>query len=144
MTKAPYITADGLGITTAEHTALVAFATAEPIDGNIIPLNGHRHYYIQRVVADYSAAADHDCGSAGCVAGYVFEHIIRIQRRERPRAALSAQGYIAHAVSENMMLDRLYRFNQYVPFEQARVVVDHMLRTGSVEWRRGEGLSHGQ
>lgn len=139
MTSAPYKTADELGVTTEEHTALIAFATAEPIDGDIIPLNGRRHFYIQRFISDYVAAQNHDCGSAGCVAGYVFEHITHIQHGIRPRGALGAQGYIAHAVSENMMLDDLYRFNRYVPFEQARLVVDHMLRTGGVNWGTYDG-----
>lgn len=133
--KQRYLTAKALGILPEERTALIAFTKARTLGDSKVALNGHVHYYNQCYVEDEAVAEEKECGTAGCVAGYVFEHIHVVQRQRYVRNRISADGYISAAVySDSNLLNDLYRRGDTTTLVVARKVVRTMLRTGVVDW----------
>lgn len=153
--KKPYLTAAKLGILPEERTALIAFIEA-PALGRIISVNGHAHFYDQGSVDIQSKAEENECGTAGCVAGYVFAHAKYVQGLKKVRDARSSDGYINAAwgliaikydeygdvLEEGRavapLLKALYEESGDMKLDSARKVVDHMLRKGEVDWDKGE------
>lgn len=133
--KPRYLTAKALGILSEERTALIAFTKADmPADDKVV-LNGHVHYYNQCYVEDKGIARDQECGTAGCVAGYVFEHIRVVQGQHYARNRRNASDYISAAVySDSHLLSDLYRRGDTTTLVTARKVVRRALRTGTVDW----------
>lgn len=139
--KQKYLTAEKLGILPEERTALIAFVTA-PSLGCIIAVNGHAHYYDQATVDNKETAGVTDCGTAGCVAGFVFAHAQVVQKKRTLRREKSPQSYIDQACSkdwaagryESPLLHSLYREGKHWKLAQAKKVVDRALRTGNVVW----------
>lgn len=142
--KPKYKTADELGILPEERTALIAFVEA-PALGRVISVNGKSHYYAQSYVADESVAQIHECGTAGCVAGFVFAHIRYVQKKRSVRHSADAEDY-ANAASSIFMgevdkrgvLEELFEEGQPCRLKDARKVVQHALRTGKVDWSRAD------
>lgn len=139
--KPKYLTAEKLGILPEERTALIAFVTA-PSLGCIIAVNGHAHYYDQATVDSKETAGMSDCGTAGCVAGFVIAHAQVVQKKRYLRNAKRPQSYIDEACSKDWATDRykapllhsLYREARRQKLAQAKKVVDRALRTGNVVW----------
>jgi hypothetical protein len=144
---AKYLTADQLNILPEERKALIAFANATTL-GRIVSLNGKAHYYDQGVADAPEVAEENHCGTAGCVAGFVFAHARVIQGKRSLRGQRSADEYIEAAFEhvENKggeltpvapLLDELYgeSYSGWT-LPDAQRVVGNMLRTGKVKWRR--------
>lgn len=137
-----YKTAKQLGILPEERKALIAFVKA-PFLGRTIEVNGHAHYYDQNGADNPSEAEENECGTAGCVAGYVYAHAKIVQKVRRLRGCKNADEYIGcateyHDQDEEPVAPVLYHL--YIEggdhkLAEARRVVDKMLRTGRVEWR---------
>lgn len=136
-TKTKYLTADQLGILPEERKALIAFLVA-PSYGRVVIVNGKAHYYDQETASDPSVAKKHECGTAGCVAGYVFAHARNVQGLKRLRGAAGAQSYIDKAFDQNTggLLDHLYEEQHERTLKEARAVVERALRTGKVRWQK--------
>lgn len=140
MTK--YLTAAKLGILPEERKALVAFVT-KAAEGQIVALNGRKHYYDQRDVEMSFDYEEHTCGTEGCIAGYVFAHAKYIQKKRTLRAARSASDYINASWKEDYLknipdvpfLYNLYREGDRRTLNKARGVVRRALTTGKVSWR---------
>lgn len=142
MTK--YLTAKQLGILPEERAALIDFVKA-PALGRTIALNGRAHYYDQSNVDMPDTAKESDCGTAGCVAGYVFAHARRVQKKRTLRGADSARTYIGAAQGDydittgtegpSTLFSELYGEGGDRKLPEAKRVVDKMLRTGKVLWR---------
>ena len=132
-TKKPiYLSAKQLGILPEERKALIAFVNA-PALGNNIAMNGHAHHYNQGTAESDDLAEKNECGTAGCVAGFVFAHATVIQGLRSLHGQVTADGYMN---SCGDILDGLYcEGNQDIRLALARRVVDHMLKTGEVDWR---------
>lgn len=152
MTK--YKTAKQLGILPEERTALIAFASA-PALGRTIALNGRAHYYDQGHAQDGEQAEENHCGTAGCVAGFVFAHARYVQGKRKLRGATNADDYISaagdiahHSVPDEIcarpddknwkptvpLLYELYSEGSERKLPEAQRVVAGMLRTGRVRW----------
>lgn len=86
-----YRTAAQLGILPEERKALIAFVNA-PALGRTIALNGHAHYYDQGEAQNYTEAEENHCGTAGCVAGFVFAHARVVQGKRTLRQARDAEA----------------------------------------------------
>lgn len=143
---AKYLTAKQLGILPEERKALIAFCTA-PTLGRIVALNGHAHYYDQEVAE--TEASEHECGTAGCVAGFVLAHARIVQRKHSLRGERNAESYLERAVATDAPEDEwwnegkplvpvlydLYTEDDPRTLSEARSVVAKMLRTGKVKWR---------
>lgn len=149
MAKAKYLTSKQLGILPEERKALIAFATA-PALGRLVAVNGQAHYYDQGDVDDKDIAKEHECGTAGCVAGYVFAHARVVQKRRTLRGATTPYDYIEAAwatdetrdeygwkpgVARVPVLANLYGESGERTLKEARKVVTKMLQTGKVVWR---------
>lgn len=138
MTK--YLTAKQIGILPEERKALVAFVKARHSE-NKMRLNGGTHYYDQSFVDDPGAASEHGCGTAGCIAGYVFAHARRVQGKRSLRGARTVDSYINKAWDEDAngnflipALGRLYVNGSHHLVPEAKRVVKKMLRTGKADW----------
>ena len=123
-----------------------------------ISVNGHAHYYDQDSAEDEKRAEENECGTAGCIAGFVFAHARHVQKKRTLRGARAARDYIRHAaciippgydqngvrVTEGCddevpegavpILYHLYREGGDTKLAEARKVVERMLRTGKVVW----------
>jgi hypothetical protein len=145
-----YLTASQLGILPEERKALIAFATA-PALGRTISVNGHVHYYDQGDYNDEEAAEYNECGTAGCVAGFVFAHARHVQKKRTLRGQRSVEDYFYSATEYKgqaeddvwtgtydplvPLLRELYsESNSDQKLVHARKVVKRMLRTGKVNW----------
>lgn len=141
MTKPKYLTAAELGILPAERKALIAFVEA-PALGRIVSVNGKAHYYNQGQVDIPNTAAEHECGTAGCVAGFVFAHARHVQKLKLLRGASGARGYAEAAwevdADDNpvcpLLSDIYAQGNNEIALAKARKVVAHALTTGKVKW----------
>lgn len=146
-----YKTAKELGILPEERRALIAFCKS-PALGRAVALNGRSHYYRQDMVSDQDEAKQHGCGTAGCVAGYVFAHIRNVQGFKSVRGARTAEAYIERAAGSMDPWDDergCCVVNKTIPFlhgiysegddewtlGDARRVVGRALKTGVVTWR---------
>jgi hypothetical protein len=143
--KTKYLTAAKLGILPEERAALIAFVES-PTYGRVVVVNGKGHLYDQGAVEDPDEAKRHECGTAGCVAGYVFAHARHVQGVKRLRGARDADGYIDTAwntVEDQRtgdekpvvpLLHALYGEGNERKLGEARKVVAKALRTGKVKW----------
>lgn len=141
---AKYLTAAKLGILPEERKALIAFVDARTL-GRIIEVNGHAHYYDQGHAANEWQAVENECGTAGCVAGFVFAHAKAVQGKRKLRGEDTAACYINAATDQAYdeyhncepvcpLLSDLYTEGQDHKLAEARKVVYKALRTGRVEW----------
>ena len=139
--KAEYLSAKALDILPEERKALIAFVAA-PSLGRNIALNGHAHHYNQGDVDDPCAARENECGTAGCVAGFVFAHATIVQGLRSLRDETCADGYLQSShFWDCHMLDNLYgEGNTEIPLAHAKKVVDQMLKTGEVDWEVDWGV----
>jgi hypothetical protein len=146
-----FMTAKALGIMPEERKALIAFIKA-PHLGNNIALNGKAHHYNQSYVDNEDHAEDSGCGTAGCVAGYVFWHAKIVQKLRKLRNTNNPDAYIEIVWSENKFwsedneiaseknpmycepLQALYDEGEEHAVEETKKVVDKFLRTGKVCW----------
>lgn len=129
-----YLTAKQLGILPEERKALIAFAEA-PRHDRIMALNGHSHYYNQLYLTGPERATAEHCGTAGCIAGYVFAHAKNVQNQATLRGSHFVHGYLDNVGTASDMLCRLYsdvQPSRTVP--EAQRVVKTMLRTGKAQW----------
>lgn len=141
MTKPKYLTAEKLGILPAERKALIAFVEA-PALGRIVAVNGKAHYYDQSEVQDTWVAERNECGTAGCVAGFVFAHARHVQKLRTLRGGRSAQAYINASFADDKdfnpktpLLNDLYEDGDSTrSLAEARAVVKRALTTGKVRW----------
>lgn len=143
MAKKPYLTAKQLGIFPEERKALIAFVKA-PSMGRVIEVDGKLHYYDQSEVDDEFVALKNECGTAGCVAGYVFAHAKSVQKLKKLRGVKSVSSYIDAAASfsngsidelESPFLTALYEQGDgSITLTKAKIVVDKALKTGKVKW----------
>ena len=146
-----YKSAKELQILPEEHKALIAFVKAPDL-GRIVEVNGHAHFYDQSYADDDSTAKLAECGTAGCVAGFVFAHVKTVQKKRRLRGTVSADGYIEAACDDNYdylehkythiapLLQRLYRMAAPYKLSTAKKVVETLLRHGKVSWPRPDGV----
>ena len=144
---AKFLTASKLGILPEERKALIAFIKS-PALGRTVSVNGHAHFYAQGYVNDEGTAEDNECGTAGCVAGFVFAHAKHVQGKSRLRGARSPGGYIDNACAEKLfddedggvsipkvpVLSDLYRESYDYKLTDARKVVAKFLTSGKVVW----------
>lgn len=144
---AQYKTAKELGISSVERTALKAFAEAKVIGTRHVPLNGHFHLYDQGYIdaSPRSFLEARGCGTAGCVAGYVYAHVKIVQNKVKELGARSAQQYIDKAAGGGFgcfgysdvprPLRPLYvEDDSSYSAQQAQGVVRKFLQTGRIEW----------
>jgi hypothetical protein len=136
--KPKYRTSAQLGILPEERKALIAFVQA-PAQGGVITVDGHKHFYAQHTVQSWAAAKATGCRTAGCVAGFVWEHVTRVQRCKTLRGRYEALDYfcvcVRHEPAPAVFLADLYSdANWAISLVQARQVVDRALRTGKVKW----------
>jgi hypothetical protein len=145
----PYKTAKQLGLLPVEREALIAFVKA-PSLGNNIALNGHAHHYNQGVSDDADLASNNHCGTAGCVAGYVFHYAKIMAKMKKLRDVDNADDYIETVMlvevqddwdspswpnrnpHYNPMLKKLYQEGGDKEIVKAKAAVDYMLRNGKV------------
>src|SRR5208282_5384561 len=106
------------------------------------------HYYDQVQIDEPETAKEHGCGTAGCVAGYVFAHVKYVQKKRMLRGASTAHRYIRYYIDpwgkideetgdyvvNRVLLNHLYSDGSPRSLDVARRVVDNMLRTGNVTW----------
>tara|TARA_R110000868_G_scaffold158980_2_gene387418 strand:+ start:1079 stop:1513 length:435 start_codon:yes stop_codon:yes gene_type:complete len=143
---AKYKTAKQLGILPEEHKALVAFVKA-PVLGRTISVNGHAHYYDQELTNDRYTAKENECGTAGCVAGFVLAHVQNVQKKRKLRGYSTPWNYI-EAAWHAPWNEKTYKHEPVCPIlydlysevdehklAEARRVVDKMLKTGRVDWK---------
>lgn len=128
-------TAKGLGILPKELKALKAFVTA-PALGRTVSVNGHAHYYKQNKIEIEYLAEENECGTAGCVAGFVFAHAKHVQGVRRLRGSRSATGYYNQAMDTVILRDLYGQTGGTHKLATARKVVTKMLATGKVHWPR--------
>lgn len=136
-----YKTAAQLGILPEERTALIAFVDA-PALGRTIAVNGHAHYYDQGRVDSEELAEANECGTAGCVAGFVFAHVRRVQGKRSLRGARDAELYINRATDYDYeadgptvpFLEEIFSQGEPQKLSHTKKVVDKALRTGHVDW----------
>lgn len=142
-----YMTAAQLNILPAERKALIAFVQA-PALGRIVSVNGKAHYYDQGHASDDEQAKVNECGTAGCVAGFVFAHALHVQGLRSLRKMRSADDYIGEACDERydeetleyepvseLLTDLFSEGSSNRSLAEAKAVVDKMLRTGEVKWK---------
>ena len=147
-----YRSAKHLGILPEEREALIAFVKA-PALGRIVSVNGHAHYYDQEHASDKDQAKENECGTAGCVAGFVFAHVSTVQGKRHLRGARNADQYIDKATHTDKtdsiadyywedddgkpdipVLHELYTMGGEWKLSTTRRVVDGLLRLGKVRW----------
>jgi hypothetical protein len=127
-----YLSSKELGILPEERKALIAFVKS-PFEGNIIEVNGSSHFYDQR----YTESFAEGCKTAGCVAGYVFAHVRKVQKKNKLRGAKCAWQYFYEAAlpaGKGDILEGIYSQNERVSLSKAIKVVKKALKTGKVDW----------
>ena len=142
---AKYKTAKQLEMLPAERKALIAFVR-QPTLGRIVSVNGHAHYYDQSTIDSPNTARNTECGTAGCVAGFVFAHARHVQHLKKLRNSAKASTYISHACLTKYnpetgdepyvapLLAELYGESGDYKLEVARKVVKGLLQKGKVVW----------
>jgi len=135
--KAPYLTAKQLDITIPEYRGLVAFVKSRFNDEKkTISLNGVKHYYDQSYIESREDAEEHNCKTAGCVAGYVYAHARFIQKKRDVLGRKSAESYYSFAARNFGVLRDLYTEYSHYNVSETKRVVEHLLRTGEVDWHK--------
>lgn len=144
--KPNFKTAAQLGILPEERKALIAFVEA-PALGRVVSVNGHAHYYDQAHSSNQEQAETNECGTAGCVAGFIFAHARAVQGKRTLRGARNAQDYLDAACESELgdiydwdekpiapLLNELFRHGEDEKLAYAKKVVVKALKTGRVDW----------
>lgn len=153
-----YLTAKQLGILPEERKGLIAFVET-PSLGRTLAVNGKAHLYDQGDIDNEEKAEENECGTAGCIAGFVFAHVRHVQKIKTLRSARNASDYIDAACEDKgqfegddsdeadwnwvekhiaPLLADLYSEGGDRTLVEAKKVVSKALRTGKVAWPQSD------